>query len=117
MTALWGVKTIRLATQKTRKDRKSHRLSAKLLWGKLLPQGANSPSFCFLYARAEARSLQGKKDVLQGLKAWSAGSAARRKPCRSVEKLFSQPVWSPATSFSFRSRSARRGPLRCFAVD
>src|SRR5580704_9760410 len=27
MTALWGVKSIRLATQKTRKDRKSHRLS------------------------------------------------------------------------------------------
>ena len=29
MTALWGVKSIRLATQKTRKDRKSHRRSGR----------------------------------------------------------------------------------------
>jgi hypothetical protein len=31
-----------------------------------LPSGALSPSFCFLYVRAEARTLQGKKTYLRG---------------------------------------------------
>jgi hypothetical protein len=40
-----------------------------MLWGKSAALGGQSPSFCFLYVRAEARTLQGKKDVPQGLEA------------------------------------------------